>query len=646
MLKNPSRLGIFVFFDPQGIVDNYVIHLLKELRPHFSRVVAISNIALDDCAKKRLLLWTDGLFIRQNRGLDAAAFKEGLISFCGWDEVEKYDEVILFNDTFFGPIHSFDDMFQEMDQQDIDFWGMSIGYHQPDNWHRVKYGYLPDHIQTFFVAFRKNMVCSEAFHTYWNNYDDTLNDFISVVSQHEVIMTKHFQDLGFCWAIYANTAQYRSEHPAENFNLYHYHAHTMMQDMKFPVFKKKTLNLNIPDQLNIQDLECSADAMNYIQTETGYDTKMIWDNVLRLYNISDLYYSLHLNYVLPSIPVDLPITMKAALVYRISNPLFTEPILKRASQIASVLDVYILPEDQSVRQHIAKCPKRHERITILEPSNQITEMGGFVLCCRELAMQYDYLGYVHDVSNPEHYRTAAIESTVYGSLQNISNDPMYIAQILNCFESNPRLGLLGAPFPIHHHNFSNYADGWAGCFTGSKKLAKQLGLNCNLDKEKHPFFITGNFWCRTDAIRDIWNYDWNRNQFQMNTITNSCYLNDVLKRILPFAAQSRLYYSGIVMHVNYASMRISGQQYMLTHMINVTQNQLGCKSPRYKGYMEQLEAIHRNDHESPLMIDLSHFSMVKIIQIYLDQHMPPWFTQFANRLYNTLRVVVLKRKAK
>lgn len=642
MLKNPARLGIFVFFDPQGIVDDYILYMLKALRPHFSKLVTISNTTLDNCGKERLLCWSDALFIRENSGLDAAAFKAGLVSYCGWNEVEKYDEVVLFNDTFFGPIHSFDDMFEKMSERDVDFWGMSASYRGPDGWNKVKYGYLPDHIQTFFVAFRKGMVCTEAFHDYWNNYDDTLNDFVSVVTQHEVVMTKHFQDLGFRWSIYANTEHYSSKYQSENFNLFHYHAHTMMRDMSFPVLKKKTLNISITDQLNMQDLESSADALNYIQNETAYDTKLIWDNVLRLYNITDLYHSLHLNYVLPSVAVDFPAPKKVALVYHISNPFFVEQFCKHASLNSSLVDIYMIPKDEPIKQCIAEKVCTNDRIVILDSSGQETEMGAFVLCCRELAMQYDYLGYVHDATNPEHFSTTVMESSVYGYLQNIANDSAYISQILNCFNTNPRLGLLGTPFPIHHNSFSNYSDSWAGCFDGTKKLAKKLGLNCNLNREKAPFFITSNFWCRTEAIHDIWNCDWSTDQFSINPITKSCLTNDVLTRILPFAAQSKRYYSGIVMHTNYASMRLTSQQYMLTQIVDITHSQLDIASVRYKGYIEQLETIHRSSSDSPLMMDISKFSVAKIIRIYLERHTPPWFTQYANRIYQWFQRLLSK----
>ena len=121
MGKKLSRLGIFVFFDPQGIVDGYVTELLRGLRPNLERLVIVSNTELDDTAEKTLRQYADDVIVRENHGLDAAAFKAGMIQFCGWEEVERYDEVVLVNDTFFGPIHSFDDMFSGMADRDVDF---------------------------------------------------------------------------------------------------------------------------------------------------------------------------------------------------------------------------------------------------------------------------------------------------------------------------------------------------------------------------------------------------------------------------------------------------------------------------------------------------------------------------------------------
>lgn len=636
MCKEMTRLGLFVFYDSQGIVDDYVVHLLQHFRPHFSKLVVISNGALNEIAKNRLTQYADSLFVRENYGLDAAAYKAGLISFCGWDEVETYDEVILINDTFYGPVHSFDDMFEEMSGRDLDFWGMSAGYHALDGWNRVKYGYMPDHIQTFFIAFRKKMVCTNAFHDYWNNYDDTLNDFVSVVSQNEVILTKHFQDLGFHWEVYADTQRYLFKNLSETFNLYHYLPHTMMREMNFPILKKKTLNIDFPFHLSMQDLESAAEAMDYVRRQTDYDTRMIWDNALRLYNISDLYHSLHLNYVLPSVEIPLPQEKRIALVFRVGNPHFAEQFCKKAAEISKHVDVYMIAEEPEAAQIIQQHTKQVSGITILNASNQKTEMGTFVLCCKDLAMQYDYLGFVHDADNPDYSAAIIAESSVYGYLQNIANDPSYISQIIHCFEQEHRLGVLGAPFPVHDYGFGNYANMWGNCYHTLTALSDQLNLNCKISEDKPPFMIVGAFWCRTAAIREIWNKEWTLRDFSINPVTCSSKTNNALVRLLPYAAQSARYYSGIVMHTNYASMRLTSQQHMLVQITDTLHTQLGIVPGRYRDYHEQLSRISYKDTDNSLSINLSDLSMAVIIRIYLERKFPQWVSKRAFRCFRFL----------
>lgn len=635
MGKKLSRLGIFVFFDPQGIVDGYVTELLRGLRPNLERLVIVSNTELDDTAEKTLRQYADDVFVRGNHGLDAAAFKAGMIQYCGWEEVERYDEVVLVNDTFFGPIHSFDDMFSGMADRDVDFWGMSAGYPSVDGWGKVKYGYIPAHIQTFFVVFRKNMVCSPAFREYWEGYDDTMDDFVSVVSGHEMIMTRHFQDLGFRWEVWADTEKYNSPVKSENFNIYHHHSYYMLRDMRFPVLKKKVLSVSMPDFLYMNDLEEPALAMDYIQKETDYDTGLSWDNVLRLYNVTDLYQTLHLNFVLPSVPVPAP-TERAALVYHVANPFFARRFAEHAAGMSGLLDVYLIPESQTKQAVLDALPEGCG-ITVLEPSGQSTEMGAFLLRCGGLLEKYTYLGFVHDVGNPNHDPMTVPESTVFGFLQNVANDSAYVTQVLNCLESNPRLGVLGTPFPIHHDSFANYGNEWGQWFDKTRDFARDWELRCCLDEGKMPIMTTGAFWCRTAALKNLWNKPMEAEQFRVNPVTKQSERNEVLKRILPYAAQSAGYYSGIVMHTDYASMRLTSQQYMLDEVIGTTRRQLGCAGTNYPGYIKNLQTLHRNGDRLEITLDSGQFGLRTLLRIYLERRTPRWLSGAVLKVYRALK---------
>ncbi|MDF7663237.1 rhamnan synthesis F family protein, partial [Bifidobacterium sp. ESL0763] len=122
--KKVNRLGIFFFYDAEGVVDDYVTTLLAGFKPFFSELTIVVNGKLTDTSRARLLRYTDAdkLIVRENKGFDVWAYKTGLETY-GWEKLATFDEVCLFNHTIMGPVYPFSEMFEAMDQRDLDFWG-------------------------------------------------------------------------------------------------------------------------------------------------------------------------------------------------------------------------------------------------------------------------------------------------------------------------------------------------------------------------------------------------------------------------------------------------------------------------------------------------------------------------------------------
>lgn len=592
MDKEISRLGIFVFFDPEGIVDDYVLYMLDSLRPNVKKLVAVCNGFVNREGRNKLERYCDTVFVRENRGLDAAAFKEAMVQFLGWEEVDAYDELVLLNDTFFGPIgDTFDNIFHTMQKLDVDFWGLSCGYPATDGYGVMAEGYLPAHVQTFFVVFRKQMVNSHAFHDYWYRYDDTMSDFVSVVTKHELIMTTHFEKQGFRWAVYAETEDYHSSLISENFTMYHSRTNQLLRRMRFPFIKKKPFSISMPDYLYMCDLEETADAMAYIENETDYDSNLIWQNILRRYNTLDLYHSLHLSYVLPSATADNVPMDEAAIICFLTNTKTLHFVQNHLEPIAEIIDVYLILEGEVQEQtDWERLEKKHFHI-IRSDIHQNQAMAAFVLYGKDLADNYRYLGFIHDCENPRHVPLSVPESETYGYLENVAANIPYITQVLRLFENNKRLGVLGTPFPHHQDLFAHYGNLWGGWYSATKGLTDELELDCQIDEGKNPLTLTGAFWCRTAAVQALWRTDWRRKSFYRDPVSGSCPIDEALKRVLPFAAQNEGYYSGIVMSCNYASMRLTTQEYMLDTIVSTTKRKLNCNAPYLAGYLNQLNNV-------------------------------------------------------
>ena len=110
-LRSPKRLGIFFFFDEQGVVDDYVSTLLDGMQPHLDHVIIVVNGELNE-AGRALFTTRPGtdLIERPNEGFDSWAYKTACDSI-GWEGLAEYDEFVMFNFTivnmFFQGLHTY-----------------------------------------------------------------------------------------------------------------------------------------------------------------------------------------------------------------------------------------------------------------------------------------------------------------------------------------------------------------------------------------------------------------------------------------------------------------------------------------------------------------------------------------------------------
>ena len=119
-----KRLGIVLFFDKDGIVDDYFEYYVKSLRPFYAELCIVVNEFLNPAGTEKLKQLSDKLIIRKNVGMDVMAYREAIESY-GFDNIKQYDEMLLTNYTSFGPFYPLSEMFDAMDaKHDIDFWSI------------------------------------------------------------------------------------------------------------------------------------------------------------------------------------------------------------------------------------------------------------------------------------------------------------------------------------------------------------------------------------------------------------------------------------------------------------------------------------------------------------------------------------------
>lgn len=283
-MLNYRRMGIYIFYDAEGVVDEYIEYFLNSVYKDFEKILLVVNGKIENESKKRLEKYISQVYMRENYGYDAGAYKDVFLNVIEEDELKKYDEIVLMNNTFFGPLYSFNEIWNKFGE-DVDFWGLS------------KYtggegvGDFPSHIQSYFIAIRKTLFLNKSFINFWNTmpYPES---FWMAVKEFEIKFTVYFENLGFKgktiideWLI--------NEKISANINPSLSYAYSLIKEVKFPILKKKALGINSVNYID------SLQAVKYIESNKLYDVKYIWESLYRntissAFNYSELekfYYS-------------------------------------------------------------------------------------------------------------------------------------------------------------------------------------------------------------------------------------------------------------------------------------------------------------------------------------------------------------------
>lgn len=178
--QGAARLGrrvvVFCHFDPHGEVVEHVRGYVEALRETGLSVVFVSNSGhLQPDAERWLLPRCAWVVIRRNVGYDFAAWRDGL-EVAGLPAADT-EFLAIANDSVYGPIRPLGPILARMDSSEADVWGMT------DTWQR-RY-----HLQSYFVAFTRNTLCSESFLAFWRGVRD-LRSKTAVIRRYEIGLTQ------------------------------------------------------------------------------------------------------------------------------------------------------------------------------------------------------------------------------------------------------------------------------------------------------------------------------------------------------------------------------------------------------------------------------------------------------------------------
>lgn len=188
--KTSNNLCLFVTFSDRPAIKPYVaLHVRAFLDKGFDVVLIINtNHPGEPVANLDSVSDVNALCVRDNKGFDFGAWSQVMREL----DPREYENIAWVNDSIFGPvkIDAFNLMVDRMLESSADFVGLTSN------------GLEIEHIQSFFLMFKRRLIADPSFHQYVTNLWQLPTKSL-VIEFYEIRMTQLIKDLGYrCEALF------------------------------------------------------------------------------------------------------------------------------------------------------------------------------------------------------------------------------------------------------------------------------------------------------------------------------------------------------------------------------------------------------------------------------------------------------------
>lgn len=181
-------------YDENGVIHDYVVFLIRSLSDIADvYYYADGHIAGGEIAKVRDYVKWYGA--GKHGKYDFGSWQK-IINHVGWDIISQYDEIIMANDSVYGPVFDLEPTFEKIKEKKVDFWGVTISKQ------------IECHLQSYFMVFNKNIIMSDIFRSFWNNIGLFDNNHLEFVRNHEIKLSRTLTKSGFSMGALAKSINF------------------------------------------------------------------------------------------------------------------------------------------------------------------------------------------------------------------------------------------------------------------------------------------------------------------------------------------------------------------------------------------------------------------------------------------------------
>lgn len=519
-----KRLLLYVHFNKYNRVSSHVYYQLTQMRPLFSKVIFISNSQVSERDHQKLvnLRLMDDFIQRENIGFDFAAWRDGM-THVSFDDITTYDVVTIMNDTCFGPLWEIKDYYLKYEADDqVDFWGLT-------NNRRTKKSHqtqgFPEHIQSYFITFKKPVIASSAFRNFWENVKNH-TDVQEVINDYETKVTTTFLAAGFRYQTVFDTVNEDTTgmlHPD-----FSYYNPTAILNHKVPFIKVKAIDNN---------QHIAPYLLEEIAKKSDYPVDLIVSHMSEI-NFPDFKYLLARKYIQTTAPTSLS-NKKIGVHLHVFYVDLLEDFLKAFENFHFAYDLFITTDNDTKKLEIEAILNQNHKNAHIFVTGNIGRDVLPMLKLKKYLSTYDYIGHFHtkkskeaDFWAGESWRNELIDMLIKPADNILAN-----------FE-NDKLGLVISDIPTFFR-YNKIVDAWNEHLIAPEmndlwykmKMTKPIDFNTF-----HTFVMSyGTFiWFKYDALKPLFDLDLTDKDVPIEPLPQNSILH-AIERLIVYVAWNEHY---------------------------------------------------------------------------------------------------------
>ncbi len=494
-----QKILLYAHYDRDNIIDDYVVYCLQRFYNLNIKIIFISNSDLSATELNKVSSYSEKIVLRDNNGYDFGAWKEVLFSY-GRTFFSEYDELILTNSSYYGPLFPLEDLFNTMSVKDCDFWG--ITEHINDN-------EFPEHLQSYFVLFKRDLFLSDLFWDFWKVLEDNKHWWYYVVKG-EIQLSQYLTKHGYKYEVYTkldDTGKMPEIGFTESFSLNA--ADLLIDKYKIPFVKIKAFQHTPVRPFNISLF--IIDTIH--KSGSDYPIDLIVNNLKRT---KPLTWQKNLPGTLEIIDItkgiiplidDIKIGVFGHFYF---DDMFDE-VISFLSNIPYNFDLFITTgcnsSEKRIHDKINKSKLKVNMFKTLVVENRGRDVAPWLLEFKEKHLDYDIALKIQTKKSsyaPENFGYKWNEYL----MKSLLYSEEYVSGVINLFLNDKNLGIVYPSYPPIINLVTPH------CYSSSteecdfiKIWLKRLNLDPPAETNQPVFPVGTMFWYRPKAIKKLINYN-------------------------------------------------------------------------------------------------------------------------------------------